>query len=317
MNEIKIIFFGTSHFAVPILQSLINASFKPEMIVTQPDSLVGRHKVLVAPPVKTLGINEGIECYQPENLKTIETEQKIWGLQPDICILAAYGNIIPKNILVIPKLGFLNIHPSLLPLFRGPSPIQTSIIDGVSETGTSIMLMDEKIDHGQIIAQKKINIEPTDNFEDLQIKLTNLSAELLVNILPEFIAGKLKASEQNHIQATFTKLIKSADGLINWTKPASDIERQIRAYHLWPKAHTFWDRNDKKKPVRINIMQAVIEKSEQQFESGIVINHNNSFAITTSQDLLIPQKLQIEGKKETTAEEFFRGYKNIIGAKLK
>lgn len=311
-----IVFFGTSHFAVPILNGLADSAFKPSLVVTQPDAVVGRKKILMQPPIAAAAKALDIEMIQPETMKTVETVQKLETLKPDLFILAAYGRIISENILSIPKSGSLNIHPSLLPKYRGPSPIHAAILNGDKETGSTIIQMDAEIDHGPIVAQKEMTLIGSESYETLQKSLSDLSINLLLEILPAYCSGKINPAAQNHAKAVFCKMIKSENARIDWAKSAIETERMIRAYRLWPKAHTFWKKASDKKTARLNIAQAKIEETKEAAIPGLVIPHKSSFAIAAGTGLVIPEIIQMEGRKEMDIDSFFRGNKDIIGANL-
>ena len=316
MNNVKIIFFGTSHFAVPILNRLADSPFKPSLIVTQPDAIAGRKKTMMPPPIKVAAEALSIEIIQPETLKTEESKNLLRNYNPDLFISAAYGKIIPKSALEIPKLGSLNIHPSLLPFFRGPSPIHAAILSGVLETAVTIIQMDEEIDHGPIVAQEKINLSGSETYNELQKILSEYSANLLLKTLPEYCFERIKPKTQDHSIATFTKLIKSEDAALNWAKSANEIDRQIRAYHLWPKAHTFWKPSSDTRSLRINILKAGKAESPQIYKPGTVVPSGRAFAIATEKDLIVPEIVQLEGRREINAVSFLNGHKDIIGAIL-
>lgn len=316
MNDAKIVFFGTSHFAVPILNKLADSRFKPSLVVTQPDAIVGRKKILMPPPVKVAAKAASIEVVQPETLKTEGVKNLLMNYDPDLFILAAYGKIIPKTVLDIPKLGNLNIHPSLLPLFRGSSPIHAAILSGASETAVSIIQMDEEIDHGPIVAQEKIKLSGTETYDELQKILSEYSANLLLKILPEYLSERIKPLAQDHSKASFTKLIKSEDARIDWSKSADEIDRQIRAYHLWPKAHTAWQESPDARALRINILKAGKAESPQTNKPGAVIPFGSAFAIAAGNGLIVPEIIQLEGRKEIDAASFLRGHQDFIGTIL-
>jgi len=282
-NKIRIIFIGTPEFGAIILEELVKNNYQPVLVITNPDKPVGRKQVLTPPPVKLAAQKYKISIEQPEKIKN--SKIKIQNLEPDLIITAAYGQIIPKEILKIPKYGCLNIHPSLLPKYRGPSPIQAAILNGDKETGVTIMLMDEKMDHGPILNQRELEFSILNfQFSKLHDRLADLGAKLLLETIPDWINGKIKPQTQDEKKATYTKIIKKEDGEINWKKPAQEIERQIRAFNSWPGAFTFIQKKGKK--IRIKICQAELSKDNK----------------------LIIKKLQPEGKKPMSFEEFKKGY---------
>lgn len=306
------IFFGTPKFAETILKGLLKNGHKPACVVTAPDKPVGRKQEITPPPVKVLAEKEGVPVLQPnkfdENVKKELKKNK-----PDLFIVAAYGKILSKDILDIPKHGSLNVHPSLLPKYRGPSPIHYAILEGDTVTGTTIMLMDEKMDHGPILAQEKLKIDQTDTTATLTDKLADHGISVLSKIIDPYISGAITPKEQDHTDASYTHIIEKSDGHINWNNSASFIERQSRALTPWPGVFTYW--NDK----RMKITSVNIAKDVGGIvKPGEVIRHNNeTLAIGTKQGIVIPGKLQIEGKKEQDAEKFLDGYPDIIGSILK
>ena len=244
-NKIKIVFLGKGEFGTTILQGLIKNGLNPIIVYDF---------------------------------------KKIKGLKPDLIIVASYGKIIPKEILEIPKYGALNVHPSLLPKYRGPSPIQTAILNGDKETGITIILMDEKIDHGEIISNFEFRILKKFTYQELSRKLAQLGVKLLVETIPKWIKEEIKPKPQDHSKATYTKILKREDGKIDWSKPSPEIEKQIRAFNPWPGTFTFI--RHKNKTLRIKVLEADISKDNK----------------------LIIKKLQPEGKKAMSFEEFKRGY---------
>lgn len=316
----KIIFFGTSEFALPALEKLKASSMMPLLIVSTPDKPRGRNLILSTTPAKEWALKNNVPVITPEKLKDPETLIALKKENPDIFIVAAYGKIIPKEILDIPPKGTINIHPSLLPRLRGPSPIQTAILNN-EETGVTIMLTDEQIDHGPILEASRIkNQELRTTYKKLEKALAELGAELLIKVLPQWLNGEIELKKQDHAKATFTKKITKEDGHIDWRKPAEIIERKIRALNLWPGTYTFWERNDPSTKLRVNkkmrllILEAIFGNriSEEGYTPGTVFKtKNGELAIATQNNFLIVTKIKPEGKKEMTGEEFLKGYSHI------
>ncbi len=276
--QIRIAFFGTPEFSVKILEALKENGFAPDFIITAPDKPVGRKMILTSPPTKQWAEKNNIPVLQPEKFDSSFRSQ-VLSFKPDLCIVASYGKIIPKDILDIPKHGFLNVHPSLLPKLRGASPIQSAILAGEEETGITIMLMNEKMDEGPILSQQELKF-PISSFQftKLEEELAELGGKLLVETIPKWLAGEIKTREQDHSKATYTKKITKEDGLINWIEPAERIERKIRAFTPWPSAYTF--SNGK----RLIITQAELT--------------NNALKI---------RRVKPEGKREMNFADFLRG----------
>lgn len=306
MNKVKIIFLGTPQFAVPILKKLAQSEFRPAAVFTAPDKPIGRKQILTAPPVKISAQQLKISVFQPKNKK--ELEEQIEKLQPDLIISAAYGIILTKKILEIPKFSCLNIHPSLLPKYRGASPIHSAILNGDNKTGITIFKMAEEIDNGAIIAQMEFPISQNYTTPEISNLLAKLGADLLLQILPDWIDGEITLKEQHEKETSFSKIIRKEDGKINWQNSAEEIERQIRAYTPWPG--TFSELNGKK----LKIISAEVSKENSNKKTGeVFLDKNNNVAIQTSDGILIPETVQLEGGKITDAKSFLRGHKETIG----
>ncbi len=292
----KIAFFGTPEFAVSLLDELERGGVVPSLIVTNPDTPKGRKLIVTPPPVKTWGLRRNIKILQPENFRHNNDpsllEKIIKELSGfDIFIVAAYGKIIPELIINLPKYGTINIHPSLLPKYRGPAPVQAAILNGDKETGISIMLLDREVDHGPVIAQEKIDLSENLYLPELKDKLAKIAGRLIIKILPSWIRGDLNSVEQNHDQATFTKKIQKEDGFIESAyildenislADASRIERMVRALNPDPGVFTYFQTNNKK--IRVKITRARVDDSK-----------------------LVIEKVISEGKKEARWEDFKRG----------
>ncbi|MBI2507100.1 MAG: methionyl-tRNA formyltransferase [Candidatus Niyogibacteria bacterium] len=229
------IFFGTSEFAIPILDALKNKGWLPKLVVATPDRPAGRKLKLKSSPVKMWAEKNGIPVIQPENLKNPDTFQKLTDTKCRLILVAAYGKIMPKEVLDLPEKGSLNVHPSLLPRYRGADPIRSAILAGDKKTGVTVMLMDEKMDHGPILKHETLNLKHKKyTYPELKKELAELGGKLLAETLPEWLAGEIKPKEQDHSKATYTKKITKEDGHINWSESAEIIERKIRALNPWP-----------------------------------------------------------------------------------
>jgi len=307
----KIIFWGTPKFAVNPLHQLVKNEYEVILVITQPDKPIGRKQKLQPGEVKIFSQKKGLKLLQPIKLKNEVFINEIKSLNPDLMIVAAYGKILPDEILKIPRLGSLNIHASLLPKYRGASPIASSILNGDKETGITIMLMDEKMDTGPIVYQEKIDIPEKINAPELNVKLSEFGAIVLVKILPKYITGEIKPSKQDDSKATYTKILTKEDGRIDWNKEADYIERMTRAFYPWPSAWTTW--HDKK----IKILKAMSKQNSSSKNPGEVIKTNEGLVgVQCGQRLLVIEELQLEGKKTLKTAEFLRGQKDFIGSKF-
>ncbi len=313
-REFKTIFFGTPEFAAPILLVLVKI-VKVIMVITQPDRQAGRRQRLTAPPIKILAQKLYLPIDQPEKVRDPKIIDALKKLAPDLIVVAAFGQIIPKAILELPKYGALNVHPSLLPKYRGASPIQSAIKNGEKKTGVAIMLMDEQLDHGPILAQASLAIAPNETGASLSGKLSQLGARLLLRTIRQWLTGKIKPQKQNHNQATMTKTLTREDGKINWQEPAQIIEQKIRAYDPWPGSWTKW--LDQGRSKRLNILKALIVKREEtSHQPGWVFKTEKNWAIQCGQDSLEIILLQPEGKRQMRAPEFLNGHPQILNSIL-
>lgn len=236
----RIIFMGTPELAATVLSRLIKENYEVVLVVTQPDKPVGRKMILTAPPAKVEAEKNGIEVWQPNSLRTEEALEKVRSYDPDLIITAAYGKILPKDMLDLPKYGCVNVHGSLLPKYRGAAPVQWSILNEDEKTGITIMKMDVGMDTGDILTQADIVIGDRIHTPELMAKLADLGADLLIQTLPGYIDGSIKPVPQNNDEATMSPPITKDQGKISWNRPASSICAQIRALSSWPGASTMW-----------------------------------------------------------------------------
>lgn len=314
-EELKIIFMGTSFFARKILASLLEENYKISAVFTQPDKKSGRSQKLETSPVKELAELRKIPCFQPFKF-TEETVLKIKEIDPDLIVVAAYGKIIPREVLEIPKHKAINVHPSLLPKFRGPSPIQNAILQGEKEIGITIMLMDDKVDHGDILNQTKTKIDPKDTTESLTKKIIEPCSELLSKTIESWVNKKIKPQKQDDTKATYCQLIEREDGHIFWNEEAQEIYNKYRAFQPWPGIFCIWEN---KNNLRIKIIRAGVmsESSARQNQIGEVIEFEEKIGVQTAKGKIILEEIQVEGKKPVKIKEFINGYPDFIGSILR
>jgi len=293
MSPIRIIFFGTPNAAQYVLEELLRAGVTPNMIVTAPDQAKGRGLELTPPPVKIFAEKKGVPVFQPEKIddSAISIIKKE---NPDLFIVAAYGKILPEILLAIPRLGTLNIHPSLLPKYRGASPVRDAILSGDQETGVTIILLDTEVDHGPIVAQKTLDIQNVPKACALEEKLFHMGGVMLAGLLPDFVKGKITPVPQDHARATFTKKWKKEDGLVDIAGNPIAVLRHIRACDGWPGAYFFIEQNGPKAPAGT--------RASKKIRVGITDAHIENDVLTI--DRVIP-----EGKREMSYEDFLRGLK--------
>ncbi|OGI26790.1 MAG: methionyl-tRNA formyltransferase [Candidatus Moranbacteria bacterium RIFOXYB1_FULL_43_19] len=314
-QETKIVFFGTPKFAAEILQTLIESKYNISAVFTQPDKKFGRSQEMKKSAAKELAEKKSIPVFEPQNLERGKAKDEISQMRPDLIVVAAYGKILPKGILEIPKFGAINIHASLLPKFRGASPVQEAILSGEKKTGITLMLMNEKMDSGEIINQEEIGIEADENTLSLTEKLARAGGKILVETLPLWIGGAIKGTRQNEKEAAYCRTVKKEDGKINWNDPAEKIFRKWRAYFRWPGIFTFLPMKNGKKRLKLVEIGLAEEKIIGEIP-GKVVKYNSKIAVQTGKGFIILEKIQLEGKKITDAEDFAKGNKEFLNSVL-
>lgn len=309
----KVLFMGTPDFAACILDKILEVGHEVIGVVTQPDKPKGRGKEIHFPPVKELALKHQLEIYQPVKVKEPDFIDIVKNLNPEVIVVAAFGQILPKALLDIPKFGCINVHASLLPKYRGAAPIQYSIIDGEEETGITIMYMDVGLDTGDIIMQRSIPIDREETGGSLHDKLADLGADLLVEALEEIKEGRAKRIPQEDEKATYVRILDKTMGDIDFSQSAVEIERLIRGLNPWPSAYTNLESKT------LKLWRAQVEENKNNFEGEpgeIVELRKDSFVVLTGEGLLVVKELQLEGKKRMTADAFLRGYPLKIGSRL-
>ncbi|OHA00650.1 MAG: methionyl-tRNA formyltransferase [Candidatus Sungbacteria bacterium RIFCSPHIGHO2_02_FULL_47_11] len=309
----RIIFLGTPDFALPPLDTLINNGYNVVAVVTNPDELVGRKQILTPPPIKFFAGKYKIPVYQPVNLKIKNWKLKI--PESDLYIVAAYGKIIPREILEIPKHGVLNVHPSLLPRWRGPSPIQYALLNGDTKTGVTIIQMDELMDHGPVLMQRELSISKI-TYLQLHDELARLGATLLLETLPQWLNGKIKPTPQDDSQATYSKILTKESGRIDWSRTAEEIERKVRAFSPWPGAWTLWPTNKKIDRILIDAAEISDEDASEKTPGLVWKSRDGNLFIQTGRGSIAVKDLTKAGKKTMGAEAFLRGNDAILGTRL-
>lgn len=299
-QNLKILFIGTSNFSVPTIKKIIDKKLNLMAVITQPDRPAGRKKIPSMSPVKNFVKNRGIRILQPEKITDIADEIRL--MNPGLIVMVSYGQIIPKEIIEIPKYGCINIHPSILPKYRGSSPIQTAILNGDKQTGVSIMMVDEKMDHGDILKIQRVKIE-NKNYTELHDELSVIGADLLLSVLPSVISQKIKLKKQDDKRATYTKMLVRSDGRIDWSKKVIDIERQIRAFYPWPGTFAVLPdgRNIKVKKA------SIFKKIGKNKDVGKIVVVDKKIIALCGTGSLILEVVQPDGKNEMQASDFILG----------
>ena len=307
---IKTIFMGTPEIAVPSLQALLaHPDFDVAGVVTQPDRKAGRGRKLKPSPVKQTALAAGVSAIlQPSRLREPDALQALAALEPELIVVAAYGQILRPQVLDLPRYGCINVHASLLPRWRGASPITAAILAGDPQTGVTIMQMDPGMDTGPILSQRAESIRPDDDAASLGQRLARLGAELLMETLPCYLAGHIQPKPQPQAGVSLCRLVKKEHARIDWARPAAEIERMVRAYRPWPGAFTTWRGQN----LKIGAARVV----EGQAEPGRVIAWEKKAAVGTGAGLLLIEKAQLPGKKMLDIADFLRGRPDFIGAEL-
>ncbi|QGH34488.1 methionyl-tRNA formyltransferase [Gracilibacillus salitolerans] len=308
----KIIFMGTPDFAVPVLERLITEGYQIDLVVTQPDRPRGRKKILTPPPVKVAAEKYNIPVFQPEKIKNDYDEIK--NRNPDLIVTAAFGQLLPKGLLEIPKFGCINVHASLLPKLRGGAPIHYAILEGHKKTGISIMYMAEKLDAGDVISQEEVIIEDNDDVAKLHDKLSVVGADLLLVTIPSIFSGEANRTPQDDSLATFAPNITRDQEKIDWGKPQQAVYNRIRGLHPWPVAFTTWGGKV------LKVYQAKKANKTANEQAGTVIDTSEEgiLVATGDQKAIELKVVQPAGKKKMTTADFLRGVGSnmTVGEKL-
>jgi methionyl-tRNA formyltransferase len=297
-SPVRIVFFGTPGFAVASLRALTDSGETLAGVVCQPDKPVGRGHQLAAPPVKRLASELGLPLLQPEKVRTPEFLESLRQWAPDVIIVAAYGRILPASILQLPSYGCINVHASLLPRWRGAAPIQWAILAGDAETGITIMQMNEEMDAGDILLQRRTPIDPEDTYATLEQRLARLGGEALGAALLELRSG------------TLAPMIRKENGRIRWSDDAARLQRMVRAFDPWPSAFTELDGK------RLKILRAHVDGSPTTAAAGTVTSVAGGLAIATASGTLIIDEVQLEGRRRMSAAELVRGQRLEVGTVL-
>ena len=310
-KRMKIVFMGTPDFAVKALEELVQAGYEIVCVVTQPDKPKGRGNQVQISAVKECALKYDLSLFQPRKIKEKEAVEYLKTLEADLFVVAAFGQILSKEILDMPRLGCINIHGSLLPKYRGAAPIQWAILEGEQQTGITIMQMNEGLDTGDMLTKCVVDIEPKETGETLFHKMADSGAKLLLETLPLLEEGKLKPEKQKEEDSTYAPMIKKEMGKIQWNKDAETLERLVRGMNSWPSAYTFLEKKT------LKIWDADVEKKNSQLPAGTVTEvTKDSLKVQTGDGLLVLKSLQLEGKKRMEVKAFLLGNKIEPGTSL-
>jgi methionyl-tRNA formyltransferase len=323
----RMVFMGTAEFAVPILAALIEHAAPGQLVtdgldivavVTRQDKPAGRGRPIVSAPIKQYALAHGLPVWQPGSLRRAENQEALRQLAPDIIIVVAFGQILPEEVLKLPRYGCLNVHASLLPRHRGAAPISAAILAGDPETGVSIMLMDTGIDTGPVLAQRTLPIAPDDTTETLTPRLAQLGADLLIETLPRWFKGEIEPQPQDESRATAAPMLTKAQGRIDWSQPAELIARQVRAYQPWPGASTTW-RGRLLKIRRAQALPIDFDRARELPPGKVTMTpspEGKALVVACGAGALRLEVVQLEGKRAVSTDEFLRGYPGIVGETL-
>jgi methionyl-tRNA formyltransferase len=304
----RVVFMGSPAFAVPSLEAVARA-YCVVGVVTQPDRPAGRGRALTPPAVKAAALRLGLDVLQPERLRAPDATQAVAAWAPDVILVAAYGQILRAEVLSLPRHGCVNVHASLLPRWRGAAPIQAALRAGDATTGITIMRMDAGMDTGGILAQASLPIEPDDTAESLSARLAPLGASLLLQALPAYFEGRLAPLPQQESLATLAPLLKKEDGRLDFTRPAAELERQVRAFHPWPGTFLEWNGN------RLGVLRArIVEEYSAPIAS--LTRHGAYPAVGTADGLLLLELVHPAGRQPIAGDAFLRGTPAFADAHL-
>lgn len=308
----RIIFFGTDQFAADVLSHLLDVKLQITAVVTRPDKEQGRSLKMAPPPVKEMLLKKGVDLpiLQPIRASNETFIQEIKALKPDLFVVVSYGQIIKQPLLDVPTIGSVNVHPSLLPRYRGPSPIQSAVLAGEKEVGVTIMEMVLEMDAGDMIAVKKMSLPDEMTYGELHLELCQIAKGLLVEVIEQIQKNRrITGKAQDHAKATYTKKILSVDGVIDWSRSMSEVCNLIRGMNPRPGARTFVEIEGEKKLLKIFKVKPVLTE-EKPKTSGVVVSFDNQkgFRITCGDGILQVFSLQLEGKKEMKARDFINGF---------
>lgn len=309
----RVVFIGTPDFAIPPLESLILDGYQVVAVYTQPDQPAGRGRPLVYSAVKRAALDFKLPVLQPTNLKETSVLERLADFHPDVIVVAAFGQLLTESVLNLPRYGCINIHPSLLPRFRGPSPVAAAILAGDDFAGVTIMLMDKGLDTGPILARAQVPILDADNTASVTNKLSRIGAQLLIDVLPRWSGGEIKPQPQDEALATYSNPLSKEDGEMDWYRPAIELWRRVRAFYPWPGCYTRWQGR------QLKIVEAVPLPGADNQIVGQVASLNEggaAFGVNAGEGVLGILTVQLEGKRVMPAEEFLRGARQLIGAIL-
>ncbi len=315
-GQVRLLFMGTPVYAVPVLEALCETKgVQVVAVYTPPDRPRGRGRPTEMTPVKSFAIHRDLPVRQPNSLRPEQAQQEIAEFQPDVIVVAAYGKLLPPPVLELPPHGCINLHPSLLPRYRGASPVATAILDAAAVTGVTLMLLDEGMDTGPVIAQREYPLSGKETADSLTATLFQRGGEMLLQCLDPWLAGRIKAEPQDDAQATLTRKLERTDGDADWLTTAVELDRRRRAYEPWPGLFTSWES----KVLKLLDVVPLAGDANARVQPGLVVAFPSSetpVAVGTGDGLLGLWNVQLEGRRAQSSADFLRGYPGLIGARL-
>lgn len=309
-RPLRVVFLGTPAFAVPSAEGVVRSGAELRAVVCQPDRPKGRGQALAAPPVKEWALARGLPVLQPEKVRNGRLRALLEPFEPDVLVVTAYGRVLPPEVLELPPHGAINAHASILPKYRGAVPIQWAIASGETETGISVMQMDEGLDTGDVLLERRLDIGPEETSLELHDRLAQLAGEALEEVLRRLASGPLPRQPQDHENATLAPLLKKEDGWLDLRRPAQELVNRIRGFQPWPGAVLYREG----KPLKV--FRARAGTLEQEAEPGMVVATGDTISIATGQGTLDVSELQLEGRRRMTAKELLAGYRMEPGARF-
>jgi len=307
-----VVFFGTPQFAVPTLRRLVDSTHSVAGVITQPDRPRGRGQKITHAPVKALALERGIPVYQPDRLKPPEVAETLRGWRSDLGVVAAYGRIIPEQLLAIPRFGMINVHASLLPKYRGAAPVHRAVINGESQTGVTIMRVVKELDAGAMLAKVTRPIGPDETSDVVETALADMGAELLVTVVDQLVSGIAREEPQDDTQATYAPRLTKEEGLIDWTRSAPEIHNRIRGLYPWPHAYTFF------KGTRLIVLRSAVATAgaSPTIPGTILRVTSEAIQVATGDGELAILDVQPEGRRAMRAHDFLLGHRLATGETL-
>jgi len=304
-----VVFFGTPQFAVPTLRRLVDSTHSVAGVITQPDRPRGRGQKITHAPVKALALERGIPVYQPDRLKPPEVAETLRGWRADLGVVAAYGRIIPEQLLAIPRFGMINVHASLLPKYRGAAPVHRAVINGESQTGVTIMRVVKELDAGAMLAKVTRPIGPDETSDVVETALADMGAELLVTVVDQLVSGIAREEPQDDTQATYAPRLTKEEGLIDWTRSAPEIHNRIRGLYPWPQAYTFF------KGTRLIVLRSAVATAgaSPTIPGTILRVTSEAIQVATGDGELAILDVQPEGRRAMRAHDFLLGHRLATG----